>query len=238
MDESENKVRQSDGHKRRRISHGRHKYSAPQSTASQDRRVAGSQPQQQQINGNSSEITPTNPSPEVTLARCENDDDLQLSAGSPEIEHTDDSNRGGGTPSRISEKFRSKFVKDRYVHRTSSETDDATAGTSGDQNCAKSKCCCCTNWFRKRNVKSPEEFDLEKELYPEDDPFRKRCLRAFLTVAYILLALVAAVVTYSMVQDLITSMRNPVRSIHYKKVEHYDAPGKVIIVLLHSYVEN
>ena len=64
----------------------------------------------------------------------------------------------------------------------------------------------------------------------EEEPFRKRCSRACFTFIYILLATVAVVVTYSMIQDLINSMNNPVRSIHYRKVTDYDAPGEFIVI--------
>ena len=70
------------------------------------------------------------------------------------------------------------------------------------------------------------DLDDDDDIYIQDDPFRKRCLRAFLNFIYVLLAIIAVVVTYSMIQDLITAMNNPVRSIHYLKVKNYDAPGK------------
>ena len=79
-----------------------------------------------------------------------------------------------------------------------------------------SKCC-------EQKDKSDEEDDLD--IPYEDEPFRKRCSRACFTFVYILLATVAVVVTYSMIQDLINSMNNPVRSVHYKKVTDYEAPG-------------
>ena len=67
---------------------------------------------------------------------------------------------------------------------------------------------------------------MDEDIYIEDDPFRKRCLRAFLNFVYVMLAFIAVIVTYSMIQDLITAMNNPVRSIHYKKLKDYEAPGK------------
>ena len=81
---------------------------------------------------------------------------------------------------------------------------------------------CCPN----RRKETPDSELTEEDLYLEQDPFRKRCLRAFFNSVYVLLVLIAAVVTYSMVQDLITSMRNPVHSVHFDKVEEYDAPGR------------
>lgn len=89
----------------------------------------------------------------------------------------------------------------------------------------------CANLFKhgQCSCKRKEiDSDSDDDIYIEDDPFRKRCLRAFLNFIYVLLALIAAVVTYSMIQDLITAMNNPVRSIHYLKVKDYDAPGKFI----------
>ena len=79
-------------------------------------------------------------------------------------------------------------------------------------------CSCC----EERSYE--DEDDLDTLFEPE--PFRKRCCRMCLTVTYTCLAAVAVVFTYSMVQDLITSMKNPVRSIHYKKMLNYNAPGQ------------
>ncbi|ELU13614.1 hypothetical protein CAPTEDRAFT_34671, partial [Capitella teleta] len=56
--------------------------------------------------------------------------------------------------------------------------------------------------------------------------FRKRCLRTLFNSVYVILVLIAAVVTYSMVSDLIHSMNNPVHSVHFDKVVEYDAPGE------------
>ncbi len=51
--------------------------------------------------------------------------------------------------------------------------------------------------------------------------------QVMLPALYLLLALVAVVVTYSMITDLIHAMNHPVRSIRYKKVKEHEAPGKV-----------
>ena len=81
-------------------------------------------------------------------------------------------------------------------------------------------------WCKCCEQKPPEDDFGDIEF--EDEPFRKRCSRACFTFIYIILATVAIVFTYSMVQDLINSMKNPVRSIHYNKVTDYDAPGRLI----------
>ncbi|XP_064632728.1 proton-activated chloride channel-like isoform X2 [Lineus longissimus] len=57
---------------------------------------------------------------------------------------------------------------------------------------------------------------------------RQQCIRTFFTFIYILLAVVAVVFTYALIYDLVNSMNNPVRSIHYSAVERYDAPGIAI----------
>ena len=81
---------------------------------------------------------------------------------------------------------------------------------------AVSKCC------KKEEPQDP----LELQFQLRDDPFRKKCSRACLTFVYVLLAIIAVVVTYSMIADLVKSMNNPVRSIHYHKVKEYDPPGE------------
>ena len=58
-----------------------------------------------------------------------------------------------------------------------------------------------------------------------DEPLRKRILRPCLTLIYFLLVAIAVVVTYSMVTELVYSLNNPVRSIHYVRNDFYDAPG-------------
>jgi hypothetical protein len=55
---------------------------------------------------------------------------------------------------------------------------------------------------------------------------RQQCIQTFFTFIYILLAGVAVVFTYALIYDLVNSMNNPVRSIHYSAVQQYDAPGK------------
>ena len=52
------------------------------------------------------------------------------------------------------------------------------------------------------------------------------CLYSFgIASCYFLLALVAIMVTSKLIDTLIISLRNPVRSISYKQVDEYDAPG-------------
>ena len=75
--------------------------------------------------------------------------------------------------------------------------------------------------------------DLET-LY-EKEPLRKRAQRACFTFIYIILATVAVLATYSMVNDLVVSVRNPVRSVHYKVTDEYRAPGQYIHLTLQIY---
>lgn len=116
--------------------------------------------------------------------------------------------------------------------------------TSTDTTCTtrqrKSKCSSCNCCFpkcRKRRRRDQDDLteDDIQELEGLKDPPRKRCLRAFFNFLYILLAIIAIVVTYSMIQDLVTAMQNPVRSIHYKRVENYEAPGKDVCAINPSY---
>ena len=58
---------------------------------------------------------------------------------------------------------------------------------------------------------------------------RQQCLNTFFTFIYILLAILAVVFTYSLVLDLLHSMKNPVRSLKYSHVQKYDPPGKTRI---------
>ena len=123
----------------------------------------------------------------------------------------------------------------RYIYMQQ----EREASCSSDS-CCSSFCPCCTKEILLTKLskcfpcckKKPKEDDLgplpDEDLYVEDDPLRKRCLRAFFNSVYVLLVLIAAVVTYSMIQDLITSMKNPVHSVHYNKVEDYNAPGKLL----------
>ena len=153
---------------------------------------------------------------------CTQDPTLQTGS---DIPHTDSQRLN--PPNGLTDKFRYKYVAGLRDNPWQSQDVNPQAESKSHKSCSDG-CCCCPKLLRKRQVKNNEGYDLEKELYPEDDPFRKRCLRVSFNFVYVLLVLVAAVVTYSMIQDLITSMRNPVRSILHKKVEHYDAPGKVL----------
>jgi len=64
----------------------------------------------------------------------------------------------------------------------------------------------------------------------DDDIYRKMCIGTLFAVIHLLLALLAVFATYSMIKDLITSMKNPVRSVHYRKVENYEAQGECRVV--------
>ena len=55
--------------------------------------------------------------------------------------------------------------------------------------------------------------------------FSKQCYYVGYASMYLLLALIATVVTYSMIANLVTAMNHPVRSVIFKQVEEHDAPG-------------
>ena len=129
-----------------------------------------------------------------------------------------------------------KFITHRaHGSRRTGRRNDGCCGCGSHYNSPCCSTCCkpvqnfCTNLFKHGNCSCKEksdESDVDDDIFMEDDPFRKRCLRAFLNFVYVLLAFIAVIVTYSMIQDLITAMNNPVRSIHYKKLKDYEAPGK------------
>ena len=63
------------------------------------------------------------------------------------------------------------------------------------------------------------------------------CFYSFgIATCYILLALVAVVVTYELVDTLIISLRHPVRSISYRKEKEYEAPGLILLVMLQNFL--
>ena len=57
-------------------------------------------------------------------------------------------------------------------------------------------------WFRCKSCSSGRKPSLssEEDIYVPKDPFKKRCLRSVFIFVYFLLAVVAIVVTYAMVQ--------------------------------------
>lgn len=65
------------------------------------------------------------------------------------------------------------------------------------------------------------------------------CFYSFgIATCYILLALVAVVVTYELVDTLIISLRHPVRSISYRKEKEYEAPGLILFDMLQSFLSS
>ena len=60
---------------------------------------------------------------------------------------------------------------------------------------------------------------------------KERCYQIAIAGCYLLIAIIAIVVTYSMIANLVHSLQHPVRSIKYNKVEQHDAPGKVHFLL-------
>ena len=82
-------------------------------------------------------------------------------------------------------------------------------------------CKCCEN---KKETKQLRRTNSAIE----DDPYplKRQLMRGCFTFLCTMLAMIAVVVSYSMIVNLVESMNNPVRSIHYKQVKEYDAPGK------------
>lgn len=112
-------------------------------------------------------------------------------------------------------------IKTFYINPMSSRKSAPEEHPKKKRSILTPECACL-----KRRRKTPSEADPD-DIYFEQDPFRKRCTRVCLNLVYILLALFAAVFTYSLIADLVKSMNNPVRSIHYHRVEdEYEAPGE------------
>ncbi|XP_074645017.1 proton-activated chloride channel-like [Tubulanus polymorphus] len=57
---------------------------------------------------------------------------------------------------------------------------------------------------------------------------RRQFIGTCFTFIYIILAIIAVVFTYSLIYDLVKAMNHPVRSIHYRQVKEYEAPGIVV----------
>ena len=99
-----------------------------------------------------------------------------------------------------------------------------------DNFCRRCRCCGCG-----RNDGSSGSLERTKSegknlgyMEADDDIYRKMCIGTLFAFIHLLLALLAVFATYSMVKDLITSMKNPVRSVHYRKVTDYEAPGEYV----------
>ncbi|CAH1783881.1 unnamed protein product [Owenia fusiformis] len=102
----------------------------------------------------------------------------------------------------------------------------------------KNNCCGLRLCSTRRQNRDDESLDTsdgdrgdadEVDIYAVDrEPVRKQLCRACSTFTYILLAIIAIVVTYSMIANLISSLNNPVRSIQFQQVKHYEAPGIAI----------
>ena len=92
-------------------------------------------------------------------------------------------------------------------------------------------CRCCRRGEHSEGLERTKS-DVTYAGYAEadDDIYRKMCIGTLFAVVHLLLALLAVFATYSMVKDLITSMKNPVRSVHYRKVENYEAPGECKVI--------
>ena len=102
----------------------------------------------------------------------------------------------------------------------------------------KTWCCCCKTRspaHHRSNNKNSNDKNADDVIAKDEDldalreePLRKRLLRACLTLVYVMLVAVAVVVTYSMVRELVHSLRHPVRSINFKRNDYYEAPGQYV----------
>ena len=68
--------------------------------------------------------------------------------------------------------------------------------------------------------------DPEAGIPPQKPSTKERFYQIAIAGCYLLIAIIAIVVTYSMIANLVHSLRHPVRSIKYNKVDEHVAPGK------------
>ena len=113
------------------------------------------------------------------------------------------------------------------------------------ENSSKVWCCCNnTNSSTQTNKNSLYNRSVKKEKTADDvianaddaevlreEPLSKRLFRACFTLVYVGLVAVAVIVTYSMVRELVHSLKHPVRSINFKKNDFYEAPGGCDVML-------
>ena len=68
--------------------------------------------------------------------------------------------------------------------------------------------------------------DPEAGVPPQKPSTKERLYQIAIAMCYLLIAIIAIVVTYSMIANLVHSLQHPVRSIKYNKVDEHVAPGK------------
>ena len=108
-------------------------------------------------------------------------------------------------------------------------TDDNLHRSWFSKLCTSCSCCGghiikeCSDTYKRTHS---EETAASGYVEADDDIYRKMCIGTLFAVIHLLLAIIAVFATYSMIKDLITSMKNPVRSVHYHTVDDYVAPGE------------
>ena len=125
--------------------------------------------------------------------------------------------------------YRQPSPRTHHRHRRPRYLSEADSSSHSDSRSSR-RWHACFPKCRKRRRKADGDAELTeddlREIRALKEPRRKQCMRACFNFLYVLLAIIAIVVTYSMIQDLVTAMKNPVRSIHYKRMQTYNAPGK------------
>ena len=198
-------------------------------------------------NSNACKVTPESPSSLDDIFSTPHSSVTSLNRTLPqELESNNDCNCALlKKPRRLSSpKNRGTVVSNGVMSESIATPNRNTPRTYQHTNHRKSKYAllfkCCMAKSRKkdrheRSVSTNSEVFARQEsvIYADDipdEPLRKRIIRACFTLLYFLLATVAVVVTYSMVSELVHSMNNPVRSIHYQKNDIYEAPGMIILI--------
>ena len=69
--------------------------------------------------------------------------------------------------------------------------------------------------------------DPETGVPPQKPSTKERFYQIAIAMCYLLIAIIAIVVTYSMIANLVHSLQYPVRSIKYNKVKEHEAPGRL-----------
>ena len=133
-----------------------------------------------------------------------------------------------------------KATDNRSVKRCSSrgKTNNGERFINADDNlhrswfsklCTSCSCCGghiikeCSDTYKRANS---DEVTAAGYVEADDDIYRKICIGTLFAFIHLMLAIIAVFATYSMIKDLITSMKNPVRSVHYHSVDDYVAPGE------------
>ena len=110
---------------------------------------------------------------------------------------------------------------DKLTSLSCNHTTTAAATTTSSEK-RRRKRPCCQRPRKRRNSSTHDVIGPS----PPSPTFWDRMTQVALTSLYVLLAVIAFVVTYSLIANLVEAMRHPVRSINYKKVDVHSAPGE------------